>query len=165
MAVYKQTQRISDAVSQSNLITVALMRALGLQKIVNKDMSVKQVAELIGNALGGGGTIIVDSELSTTSINPVQNKIITGALNDKVDILTTAPTQNNEQGKFAIVLLDEEPDTKYNGYLYIIDEGGSGGEPSYIDGTSVVLGDDDTISDNSWILGETSTIQGTSVVL
>lgn len=34
---------------------------------------------------GGGGTIDVDSALSTTSTNPVQNKVITAALNSKVD--------------------------------------------------------------------------------
>ena len=33
----------------------------------------------------GGGTITVDSELSTTSENPVQNKVITTALNGKQD--------------------------------------------------------------------------------
>lgn len=34
---------------------------------------------------GGGGTIDVDSALSTTSTNPVQNKVITAALSDKMD--------------------------------------------------------------------------------
>jgi len=34
---------------------------------------------------GGGGDVIVDSELSTTSKHPVQNKVITNALGDKVD--------------------------------------------------------------------------------
>lgn len=34
---------------------------------------------------GSGGTIDVDSALSTTSTNPVQNKVITAALNSKVD--------------------------------------------------------------------------------
>ena len=33
----------------------------------------------------GGGTITVDSELSTTSENPVQNKVITNAINAKQD--------------------------------------------------------------------------------
>ena len=37
---------------------------------------------------GGGGTITVDDFLSTTSTNPVQNKVITNALNDKQDELT-----------------------------------------------------------------------------
>lgn len=32
----------------------------------------------------GGGSITIDSALSTTSKNPVQNKVITGALNDKL---------------------------------------------------------------------------------
>lgn len=34
--------------------------------------------------IGGGGTIIVDDELSTTSTNPVQNKVITNELNTKL---------------------------------------------------------------------------------
>lgn len=34
----------------------------------------------------GGGSITVDSELSTTSENPVQNKVITAALNEKQNI-------------------------------------------------------------------------------
>lgn len=39
--------------------------------------------ELPSNSSGGGGSsIIVDSELSETSVNPVENKAITGAIND-----------------------------------------------------------------------------------
>lgn len=37
----------------------------------------------------GGGSITVDSVLSTTSTNPVQNKVITSALDDKQDNLTS----------------------------------------------------------------------------
>lgn len=43
---------------------------------------------LLGNGnidITGGGTITVDSELSTTSENPVQNKVITNAINGKQD--------------------------------------------------------------------------------
>ena len=43
---------------------------------------------LLGNGnidITGGGTITVDSELSSTSENPVQNKVITNALNGKQD--------------------------------------------------------------------------------
>lgn len=39
-----------------------------------------------GNGGGGGGSVTVDSELSTTSTNPVQNKIITAALEEKVNL-------------------------------------------------------------------------------
>ena len=35
-----------------------------------------------------GGNITVDDQLSTTSVNPVQNKVITNALNNKQDELT-----------------------------------------------------------------------------
>lgn len=41
---------------------------------------------------GGGGSIAVDRELSLTSKNPVQNKVITAALGEKQDALT--PGQN-----------------------------------------------------------------------
>ena len=34
---------------------------------------------------GGGGSVTVDSTLSTTSQNPVQNRVITDALNEKAD--------------------------------------------------------------------------------
>lgn len=36
---------------------------------------------------GGGGSVTIDSELSDTSTNPVQNKAITTALDDKADLL------------------------------------------------------------------------------
>lgn len=38
-----------------------------------------------GSGSGGGGDITVDDQLSTTSTNPVQNKVITNELNKKVD--------------------------------------------------------------------------------
>ena len=53
----------------------------------------KQISENIS----GSGDITVDSELSTTSENPVQNKVITNALNDKADesaLSTVAKTGN-----------------------------------------------------------------------
>lgn len=36
---------------------------------------------------GGGGSVTVDSALSTTSVNPVQNKVITAELNKKIETL------------------------------------------------------------------------------
>ena len=44
---------------------------------------------------GGGGSIVVDSQLSTTSTNPVQNKVITSALNNKANI-SDIPTELSE---------------------------------------------------------------------
>lgn len=43
----------------------------------------------------GGGTIIVDSALSTDSENPVQNKVITNALNDKASKTELATKQDS----------------------------------------------------------------------
>lgn len=47
--------------------------------------------------LGGGGSITIDSALSGTSTNPVQNKVITTALNGKADLsdLSTVATSGN----------------------------------------------------------------------
>jgi hypothetical protein len=39
----------------------------------------------------GTSHIVVDSALSTTSENPVQNKVVTAALNDKVDLSILTP--------------------------------------------------------------------------
>ena len=39
---------------------------------------------------GGSSNIVVDDKLSTTSKNPVQNKVVTNALNQKADILDLA---------------------------------------------------------------------------
>lgn len=36
--------------------------------------------------------------------------------------LTTAPTEDNTSGKLKVVVLDSEPATKYDGYLYMITE-------------------------------------------
>ena len=44
-----------------------------------------QIYKPIASEGGGGGSITVDSELSTSSTNPVQNKVITTTLNGKVD--------------------------------------------------------------------------------
>ena len=48
-----------------------------------------------GGSSGGGGTsITIDSELSTSSTNPVQNKVITSAINalPKIQIVDTLPS-------------------------------------------------------------------------
>ena len=41
---------------------------------------------------GGGGGVIVDAAMSTTSVNPVQNKVISTALNAKQDIMDSLTT-------------------------------------------------------------------------
>lgn len=48
-------------------------------------------------SIQGGGSVTVDSALSTTSENPVQNKVITGALNSKADTssLSTVATSGS----------------------------------------------------------------------
>ena len=55
---------------------------------------------------GGGGSVTVDSELSTTSENPVQNKVITNALSDKAQMIELTQAEYN-------ALVDKDPDTLY----------------------------------------------------
>lgn len=50
----------------------------------------------------GGSTIVVDTALSTTSTNPVQNKIITNALNGKFDSFTLRFAGNWSGGVHAV---------------------------------------------------------------
>ena len=46
----------------------------------------EEIAEILaGGRGGGGGTIIVDDSLSTSSINPVQNRVITNTINNLQD--------------------------------------------------------------------------------
>lgn len=70
---------------------------------------------------GGGGTITVDAELSETSTNPVQNKIITGALNNKQDEITNKTNLRLNRvilGNAAIILsADYNPTTGGTGYM------------------------------------------------
>ena len=42
------------------------------------------------NEHGGGGSVTVDSELSTTSTNPVQNRVVTSAIQSKADTATVS---------------------------------------------------------------------------
>lgn len=52
-------------------------------KYVNDEKTYKYLKENSGG--GGGGDITVDDSMSSTSTNPVQNKVITNALNGKAD--------------------------------------------------------------------------------
>lgn len=65
-----------------------LMNEIGdLSDLETTDKSnlVAAINEAASSGGGGGGSVTVDSALSTTSTNPVQNKVITSALNNKAD--------------------------------------------------------------------------------
>ena len=52
------------------------------------DFTVNQAGDTVINLDAGGGSITIDDELSNSSENPVQNKIITAALGNKQDTST-----------------------------------------------------------------------------
>ena len=60
----------------------------------------------------GGGTITVDSELSTVSENPVQNKVITNALNEKASKTELSNVSTSKANK-ADVYTKQEIDNKF----------------------------------------------------
>lgn len=70
---------------------------------------------------GGGGTITVDDELSETSTNPVQNKIITETLNNKQDKITNKTDLRLNSvllGNATVILSgDYNPTTGGTGYM------------------------------------------------
>lgn len=55
--------------------------------------------------------IIVDSAISTTSTNPVQNKIITEALNNKIQVTTTDPGEGSTLATGVLLVVLEASDT------------------------------------------------------
>lgn len=95
-----------------------LARAAGndglvLEPITREEHFLQKIIDSGGG--GGGGSITVDSKLSISSTNPVQNKVVTGAFMraedlvaakaDKmefVDILSATPTITAQDNKFYI---------------------------------------------------------------
>lgn len=76
-----------------------------------KDPTTNQWVEI---PVGGGSSVTVDSALSSTSENPVQNKVITSALNGKVSTTTYAA-----QGTYGLAKIWKGTDN----YLYIRTDG------------------------------------------
>ena len=75
-------QGLSDAVDGIGNLTELTTTA--------KTDLVSAINEVNERGGGGGGSVTVDSELSTTSRNPVQNKVITSAVQSKADIQTVS---------------------------------------------------------------------------
>lgn len=75
------------------------------------------------NVSSGGKKITVDSELSATSENPVQNKAVTAALADKVDKvsgkgLSTEDYTTEDKQKLGNLLTASEMDNRYDLAIY-----------------------------------------------
>lgn len=83
------TSRASNTIATTSL--PGLMSANDKQKLDGIDLSQYTTVEEVQALIVSGG-VTVDSNLSTTSSNPVQNKVITNALNNKLnsdDLLTS----------------------------------------------------------------------------
>lgn len=92
---------------------------------------------------GGGGSITVDSALSTTSKNPVQNKVVTAAINSKVDSSSLATVATS--GSYADLSNKPTIPTVNNGTLTIRQNGETLGEFTANQSTNTTV----NLTDNS----------------
>ena len=104
---------------------IRVVRVSNINDLSGLDFTQFQTNDLVLIASDSASPITwtVDSELSSTSENPVQNKVIYQQLQDvqaqSIAYTTTAPTGANTDGlKFAV--LSSEPATRYSGWIYII---------------------------------------------
>ena len=74
--------------SEGNVITETYAKKADVSDVVKSVNGTKPdtSGNVTINVSGGGSSITVDAELSETSINPVQNKVIKGALDDKANL-------------------------------------------------------------------------------
>lgn len=82
----EKTQKINEIIRTVNGIQVNNSTVTFKQGGVTKGtLTTNQTSDSTIDLDAGGSSVTVDSALSTTSTNPVQNKIITKSLNAKVD--------------------------------------------------------------------------------
>ena len=88
------------------------------QWVLNKHY-INQIKTINGQSLSGsgnieistsGGSVTVDDHLDSSSTNPVQNKVITGALNGKLDASAyTAPVQSDWNATSGLAFIKNKP--------------------------------------------------------
>ena len=92
----EETFDVNDIIGAKELVTGTVVKAFISKKVVKIDKYSTSISyECSGKtgsvassgypSSGSGATIIIDSALSTSSTNPVQNKVVTNALNNKLD--------------------------------------------------------------------------------
>lgn len=116
--------------------------AVGATLTVNTNIEATTVATEVKNS---GSAITVDSELSTTSENPVQNKVITSALSGKVDVvsgkqLSTEDYTTAEKTKLAGLSADDMDCLKNMLYPHIIVTGTANTAFTLTKGTRTISG-------------------------
>lgn len=87
-AFEQSAEASTEARRDINLIESALQNKVNKEdgkKLSSEDYTTEEKSKLSGIETGANRTI-VDSELSNSSVNPVQNKIISEALQNKADI-------------------------------------------------------------------------------
>lgn len=93
---------------------------------------------------GGGTTITVDDSLSTESENPVQNKVITNALNDKQSRLVLLWTNPSPSTAFASQTISKDLTNYDLFYIKFKEQAGSSGSSEFFFIYSKTTGDNNT---------------------
>ncbi|MBE6462089.1 MAG: hypothetical protein E7006_04620 [Alphaproteobacteria bacterium] len=107
--------------------------------------TVKKVTSIASSLLPAGndktkGAVIVDSALSTTSANPVQNQVVTNALNSKQNKIL-APTENGYDDEIVpvdgLVVVDSDGNVSGKAIAYDSSCSGSDNTVCYVSGIGI----------------------------
>lgn len=147
-----QQNEVQNAVLE-NRATAPTSPKPGQQYFDTTDNTVKTYngTEWTSGESGGGTTITVDTALSTTSTNPVQNKVVTNAINGKQATLVSGTTIKTINGNSLLG----------SGNITISGGGGGGGLQNLATGTNAlsILGAA-TTSRNSVSIGDWANASG-----
>ena len=99
---------------QNKVITLALSEKVGKEvgKTLTSNDFTNELKDKLDNIEVGANKTIVDTELSDTSNNPVENKVISVALGDKVTIPNTDGVISAQDGQISTIESLSVEDTK-----------------------------------------------------
>ena len=76
-------------------------------------------AEDVNSGEANSGSVLTSNGSGGAEWRSIETQVNTLIANG-IPFLTTAPTSANTNGKLIVVLLNAEPQTRYDGYLYLI---------------------------------------------
>lgn len=111
-----------EVTGSGNAITSASYSASTRKISLSKDTTFATSSQLAAkqDALTFNPTI--PSGTTTTTLTTLKNGSSYYSLGGDISYITTAPTGPNTSGGLKVVVLSEEPATRYDGYIYIITE-------------------------------------------
>ena len=136
--------KVLNAYQDQSAFWLVSVRAI----LVNTDIT-------LGSVLENG--IDITSEIVTDVKADIQT-----ILDTKISATQDEPIADNPNPQPVLVLLDHEPVAKYKGYFYII---GTDDDPSYIEGTTIELGDGSYVDLHIVRFGSGEAIENHTIIL